>query len=162
VQQLIEKEFGRIPAGTSDAGEPAVTLSLSALNNSNGAPHAPASTAAAAAAAASALHLQCHGSNPLPPAVVLADAADAAASNNGEGGADEPPLVKVRHPVRPPVAHKHGYGPMAPGEGPAAVSVFKHPLLQSFMLSVFCKLPVTSMTTMDDLRKVFMVSRLCG
>jgi hypothetical protein len=52
---------------------------------------------------------------------------------------------KLRHPVRPPVQHRHGCGPMGPSEPAAApVSIFRHPLLQQFMLTVFCKLPVVS------------------
>lgn len=185
MQQLIEKEFGRIPAGTVDApltpssitsgstsgGEdpspapppPPTSSSNGNASNGNGTAAAAEAVPPAVPAEVAARQLQCHGAPPLPPAVVpagstapsastgsAADVADAGLEAAGQ-------LLKVRHPVRPPVAHKHGHGPMAPGEGAAAVSVFRHPLLQSFMLSVFCKLPVTSMTTMDDLRKVFMV-----
>lgn len=165
VQQLIEKEFGRVPPGTLPPAEAGAVANGSAANGSaanggaaNGNGHAAPPPAVPVSAAAR--QLQCHGSPPLPPAVApLADAPAAAAAIAAEeaAAAGDAPVVKVRHPVRPPVAHKHGYGPMAPGEGPAAVSVFRHPLLQTFMLSVFCKLPVMSMTTMEDLRKVFMV-----
>ncbi|KAI8464353.1 MAG: LuxS/MPP-like metallohydrolase [Monoraphidium minutum] len=162
VQQLIEKEFGRILPGMLDNGEAAAPPAADAGHDApaHGAANGNGGAGAMAAVpvSAAALHLQSRGSPPLPPAVApLADDAPPAAEAAEEAAAGEPPLVKVRHPVRPPVAHKHGYGPLAPGEGPAPVSVFRHPLLQSFMLSVFCKLPVTSMTTMDDLRKVFMV-----
>lgn len=44
--------------------------------------------------------------------------------------------------VRPPVQHHFGCGPPAPGEERAGVAVFRHRLLQHFMLSLFCKLPV--------------------
>eukprot|EP00879_Flechtneria_rotunda_P011618 GHRR01012135.1.p1 GENE.GHRR01012135.1~~GHRR01012135.1.p1 ORF type:complete len:964 (+),score=341.69 GHRR01012135.1:177-3068(+) len=64
---------------------------------------------------------------------------------------------KLRHPVRPPVIHKHGCGAMQPGEAPAAVSNFRHPLLQHFMLTVFCKLPVYSLKAHTDLKYSFMV-----
>ncbi len=37
--------------------------------------------------------------------------------------------------------------------------VFKHRLLQHFMLSLFCKLPVQPMTRIKDMRTAFMVSR---
>jgi hypothetical protein len=53
--------------------------------------------------------------------------------------------LKLRHPVRPPVIHRHGCGQMKvdePREVP--VNIFRHPLLQDFMLTVFCKLPVVS------------------
>ena len=44
--------------------------------------------------------------------------------------------------VRPPVQHRFGCGAPAPGEERAGVAVFRHRLLQHFMLSLFCKLPV--------------------
>lgn len=58
--------------------------------------------------------------------------------------------------MRPPVQHKFGCGPLQPGEQAAPVSVFKHHLLQHFMLSLFCKLPVQPMDTMAGLRASFM------
>lgn len=62
--------------------------------------------------------------------------------------------------VRPPVEHKFGCGPLPPSEERAHVKVFQHRLLQHFMLSVFCKLPVQPVTTNADLRRQFMVSHL--
>ena len=58
--------------------------------------------------------------------------------------------------VRPPVQHKFGCGPMQPGEQAAPVSIFRHHLLQHFMLSLFCKLPVQPMDTMGGLKAGFM------
>lgn len=58
--------------------------------------------------------------------------------------------------VRPPVQHKFGCGPLQPGEQPPPVSLFKHRLLQHFMLSLFCKLPVQPMDTMSGMRANFM------
>ena len=40
------------------------------------------------------------------------------------------------------------------------MQVYKHRLLQHFMLSIFCKLPVQPMRTVADLRRSFMVSAL--
>lgn len=60
--------------------------------------------------------------------------------------------------VRPPVEHKFGCGPLQLGEKPASVKVFRHRLLQHFMLSIFCKLPVRNMSKIADLRHSFMVS----
>ena len=54
--------------------------------------------------------------------------------------------------MRPPVEHIFGSGPVEPGTAPAPVSVFRHRLLQHFMLSVFCKLPVKRVTAMRDIR----------
>eukprot|EP00798_Chlamydomonas_sp_ICE-L_P019762 gene19762-26456_t len=67
-----------------------------------------------------------------------------------------PPVLKKKHEVRPPVVHNHGFGPLAPGEGPAKISIFRHPLLQHYMLSIFCKLPVQPMTTMGHMRQLIM------
>lgn len=65
--------------------------------------------------------------------------------------------LKQRHAVRPPVDHKFGAGPLAPGEQPAPVSIFRHPLLQHFMLSVFCKLPLIPMTRVEHLQHQVMI-----
>lgn len=43
------------------------------------------------------------------------------------------------------------------GEQPAEVKIFRHPLLQHFMLSVFCKLPIQSMTRMAHLKQLLML-----
>ena len=59
--------------------------------------------------------------------------------------------------VRPPVVHRFGCGPLREGEAPPGVRVFKHRLLQHFMLSLFCKLPVQPMTRIADMRAAFMV-----
>lgn len=70
---------------------------------------------------------------------------------------DKSELVKVRHAVRPPVVHKYGHGPMAEGETSAPVSVFRHPLLQHYMLSVFCKLPIQPTSSMAHLKQALMM-----
>lgn len=59
--------------------------------------------------------------------------------------------------VRPPVEHRFGCGPLEEGEATPTVRVFKHRLLQHFMLSLFCKLPVLPMTRIRDMRTAFMV-----
>lgn len=58
--------------------------------------------------------------------------------------------------VRPPVQHHFGCGPLAPGEERAGVAIFRHRLLQHFMLSLFCKLPVRPLRTARDVRDGFM------
>lgn len=55
--------------------------------------------------------------------------------------------------IRPPVQHIFGCGPVPEG-GTLGVSVFRHRLLQHFMLTMFCKLPVQPMTRMRNLRYV--------
>ena len=56
--------------------------------------------------------------------------------------------------VRPPVEHQWGCTSPAVHTGPphAPVSVFRHRLLQLFQLSIFCKLPVLPISTLEDLR----------
>ena len=55
------------------------------------------------------------------------------------------------------MAHRFGCGPLKAGEAPPTARVFKHRLLQHFMLSLFCKLPVQPMTRIRDMRAAFMV-----
>lgn len=60
--------------------------------------------------------------------------------------------------ARPPVDHQWGCFPTQPSyPRPTPISVFRHRLLQLFQLSIFCKLPIQPMTTMEDLRRAFMV-----
>lgn len=59
--------------------------------------------------------------------------------------------------VRPPVDHQWGCGPMIQSGFQSPISVFRHRLLQLFQLSIFCKLPVQPMKTLDDLKRAFMV-----
>jgi len=66
-------------------------------------------------------------------------------------------LMKERHPVRPPVKHRYGVGPLQPGEKPAEVGIFRHSLLHHFMCSIFCKMPIQPMTKMGHLRQLFML-----
>ena len=60
--------------------------------------------------------------------------------------------------VRPPVEHQWGCSSSTPtvhagaSAPPASVSVFRHRLLQLFQLSIFCKLPVKPIDTLQDLR----------
>lgn len=73
-------------------------------------------------------------------------------------------LNSICHParlclqIRPPVEHNFGCGPLPEGAVPAPVKVFQHRLLQHFMLSIFCKLPVQPVKSNADLRRQFMVS----
>ena len=62
--------------------------------------------------------------------------------------------------IRPPVEHQWGCSSQAVHGGPASgapVSVFRHRLLQLFQLSIFCKLPVLPISTLEGLRRGFMV-----
>lgn len=54
--------------------------------------------------------------------------------------------------IRPPVEHQWGCDALVRSKFRAPISVFRHRLLQLFQLSIFCKLPVVPMKTMDDLR----------
>ena len=59
--------------------------------------------------------------------------------------------------IRPPVEHQWGCEPMIQTGFQAPISVFRHRLLQLFQLSIFCKLPIQPMKTLDDLKRAFMV-----
>ena len=59
--------------------------------------------------------------------------------------------------IRPPVDHQWGCEPMIQTGFQAPISVFRHRLLQLFQLSIFCKLPIQPMKTLDDLKRAFMV-----
>ncbi len=65
--------------------------------------------------------------------------------------------VLVRTAVRVDVRTTVHIAVRAPGEKPAEVKIFRHPLLQHFMLSVFCKLPIQSMTRMAHLKQLLMM-----
>jgi predicted Zn-dependent peptidase len=89
------------------------------------------------------------------PNGALLDIATAAANNNngGEG------VLRKHMMVRPPVDHHWGaiQHPSLADERRAPVSVFRHRLLQLFQLSIFCKLPIRPMTTLDDLKRAFLI-----
>ena len=59
--------------------------------------------------------------------------------------------------IRPPVEHQWGCEPVIQTGFQAPISVFRHRLLQLFQLSIFCKLPIQPMKTLDDLKRAFMV-----
>uniref|UniRef100_A0A061SA19 Insulinase (Peptidase family m16) family protein isoform 2 n=1 Tax=Tetraselmis sp. GSL018 TaxID=582737 RepID=A0A061SA19_9CHLO len=88
-------------------------------------------------------------------------AGEAPAPSAGNGDQAEAPLgpLKHRHELRPPVEHRMGVGPVEGGAGhaPAPVSIFRHSLLQYFMLSILCKVPVQPVKTFQDMKYMFMV-----
>jgi hypothetical protein len=143
----------------SDSDTAATTASSSSSNhhaaNGHGAANGNGATAAAAAVVSPVVSPEASLSDddtadvgPLvPPDQHVPVAVD------GEG-------VKVRHLVRPPVVHAFGCGPLRPGEGPARVNVFRHPLLQMFQLTVFCKLPMVPLEKLDALHYNCMVRML--
>jgi hypothetical protein len=169
VVDLIGKFFGKFAAGClEDHGEAAAGI-LSSSSSSNGR-GADSNGHAAAAANSSNGSSSSNGQPPLP-VTVLAETPDASkvksgSSRIGEGvswadyvipNGDESSVLgdgvmavaadglKLRHPVRPPVIHRHGSGEIKAGEPKEVpVNIFRHPLLQDFMLTVFCKLPVVS------------------
>ena len=71
------------------------------------------------------------------------------------GKAPEDGSLRQRHAVRPPVEHIHGCGPLRAEETvPMEVSIFKHPLVSNFNLSVFAKLPTHSMDRLSHVKEV--------
>ncbi len=136
----IQRQFGGIPPGRLPAPPP-----QAALQPSNG------SSAAQRAAGGNALTAEGPGSSgasPLAQAPLSAAQWSAAAALREHNGP-----FKQRHEVLPPVQHRFGVGPTAQDEQPT-VAVYRHRLLQQFMLSIFCKLPVRAVTRMRDLRCV--------
>ncbi|KFM27169.1 putative zinc protease PqqL [Auxenochlorella protothecoides] len=85
-------------------------------------------------------------------AVELPEEAHASASATGAGtGGAATHLSLLPTSLRPPVQHAWGCGAAAPAKPPPQISVFRHRLLQLFQLSLFCKLPIQPLTTMQDL-----------
>ena len=87
---------------------------------------------------------------------------DSVANGGGAGSVrgallDNVKQTNVAGLTRPPVQHQWGCGPLVHSLRPAPISIFRHRLLQYFQLSLFCKIPIRSMTTMEDLRRAFMV-----
>ncbi|CAD7695599.1 unnamed protein product [Ostreobium quekettii] len=97
----------------------------------------------------------------VPPAEEVAPLQPAGESSGGNGSNGASALVadpsRRRHKIRPPVEHKMGCFELADDEEPAKVDIFKHPLLQHFMLSVFCKLPVQPITKEGGLQYLLML-----
>ncbi|RMZ57046.1 hypothetical protein APUTEX25_002278 [Auxenochlorella protothecoides] len=88
-------------------------------------------------------------------AVELPEEAHASASATGAGtGGAATHLSLLPTSLRPPVQHAWGCGAAAPAKPPPQISVFRHRLLQLFQLSLFCKLPIQPLTTMQDLSDV--------
>ena len=148
--KLIERSFGSIPPGAMDtATHSSSSSSNGALNghssssngNSNGSSSSSSTAGAAATAVSSPTSSQDGANEPL----------DVAVSSDG---------LKEKHEVRPPVVHNYGCGPMRPGEGATKVNIFRHHLLQSFQLNVFCKLPLVPVTTLEGLRRAFIIRML--
>lgn len=55
--------------------------------------------------------------------------------------------------ARGPIEHQFGMGPIAPGQtGTAPITMFRHPLLHHFQVTLFSKLPLKPMTTLEDVR----------
>lgn len=172
VVDLIEKFFGKFTAGRlEDHGEAAAGILPSSSSSSNGADSNGHAAEAVVESNGSSSSGSSSNGQPSLPVTVLPVTPDASkvtsgSSRIGKGDSwadyvipngDESSVLgdgvmavandglKLRHPVRPPVIHRHGCGPMQPGEPKdVPVNIFRHPLLQDFMLTVFCKLPVVS------------------
>ena len=51
------------------------------------------------------------------------------------------------------MSHQYGMGPLSEGQtGTAPITMFRHPLLHHFQLTLFSKLPLKPMTTLADVR----------
>jgi hypothetical protein len=182
VERLIEQSFGKFSAGRlGDHGSDVASMVLNSLPGKSTATESSGTEPAASHNGSADSHsnggaaVNGNGAAAAIPVAVVPDVLDNRASNwassvsvNGDSSsvlgegviaiADDG--AKLRHPVRPPVLHKHGCWPMSPDEPAVPVSIFRHPLLQHFTLTLFCKLPVVSLKSLDDLKYSFMVRLL--
>jgi hypothetical protein len=131
---------GRLPAETDAAVNGNGSAPLQPWGAADAALNAPTLLAPGAAESSS------NGSS----ALARAPAADARWSA-GVALREHTGPLKRRHEVLPPVQHRFGIGQLVPSEQPT-LAVYRHRLLQQFMLSIFCKLPVRPVTQMRDLR----------
>lgn len=139
---LIAETFGRVPTSVHQAAPGAVELDAEVISEAN------SSAATNGNGAEYIVNGAANASN------------GSAAPRSGAGDARGVLLDQISSGmslVRPPVEHQWGCGRVLHSGKPAPVSIFKHRLLQTFQLSVFCKVPVRPMTTMQDLRRAFMV-----
>jgi hypothetical protein len=144
--KLIERSFGSIPPGQLDSASSHSSSSNGAVNgHSNGSSNGSSSSSTTAGSAAAAI------SSPTSSQDGASEPLDVAVSPDG---------LKLKHEVRPPVVHNYGCGPMRPDEGSTKVNIFRHHLLQSFQLNVFCKLPLVPVTTLEGLRRAFIIRML--
>lgn len=120
---LIASTFGRVPASPQQPSAAALQFNAEVLSSAAG----PSNGSGQAAA-------------------------EGSGSGMVSGALLDPPARRDGFMVRPPVKHQWGCAPAVHAERAAPVSIFRHRLLQLFQLSVFCKLPIRSMTTMQDLR----------
>ncbi|KAL4457809.1 hypothetical protein ABPG75_012674 [Micractinium tetrahymenae] len=159
-KELIKQTFGRIPPSLNQPSPAAATVNAELLAG------AGATTAVDVAPGSSngSSNGSSAGAVPAMEAVVgTAEAADATSASPGgrpsPNGAILESLPRPRGMVRPPVEHQWGCSsqPVRGNLPHAPVSVFRHRLLQLFQLSIFCKLPVLPINTLEDLRRGFMV-----
>eukprot|EP00210_Caulerpa_lentillifera_P004547 g4337.t1 len=74
-------------------------------------------------------------------------------NNNGDSRS---PTRKLAQTIRPPVEHLWGVGEFDDAF-PCGINIFRHPLLQQFTLSIYCKIPVKPIKTFADLKYCLMV-----
>lgn len=143
-KQLIADTFGRVPPSLNTPSPAAAELDASIMASAATVGDGMA-TNGAAPEAENGAHSKANGNG------------NGNGASNGAHGAESGVLLESGAPqqgslVRPPVEHQWGCGPLLHGNRPAPISIFRHRLLQLFQLSVFCKLPIRPMTTMQDLR----------
>ena len=133
---MIQQTFGRIPRSLSQPSPAAAAVNAELL--------AGAGTAAAANGSSNGVAAEANGSGAGGPV----------AGVGTPSGAILESTTRPRGLLRPPVEHQWGCTspPVHPGPPHAPVSVFRHHLLQLFQLSIFCKLPVMPINTLQDLR----------
>ena len=180
--KAVEAAFGRVPAGRQlrgDEGDDA-TSAAGAASGGNGSGRQP--TAAQLVAAAKGELKRRHevrppvdhvfGLGPLPKEVAEAADSDAApsssssprpvgeastGSSDSDGDAAPSPSPSSSSSTR---INNTPTNEPVPGTTNAPVKIFRHRLLQQFMLSVFCKLPVQPVDTLEGVKHALVVRLL--
>lgn len=166
-ESIVKATFGRIPRSLHQPSPAAAAVnaeivagaaaSAAARSSSNGSSGAAAASAPGSAALDSTASVSDSELAPATPGT----------SSNGSGSGIANGALLDTFPrqrglagspglVRPPVEHQWGCSspPVHGGARSASVSVFRHRLLQLYQLSIFCKLPVLPISTLDGLRWV--------
>ena len=188
--RAVEAAFGRVPAGRQmrgDEGEDptsAAAAAAAAGGNGNGTTGRQPTAAQLVAAAKGELKRRhevrppvdhVFGLGPLPKEVAEAASPDASSassfssslrpveemstgSSSSDSDSDSAPSASSSSSA-PRVNNTPTNDPV-PGTTNAPVKIFRHRLLQQFMLSVFCKLPVQPVDTLEGVKHAFVVRLL--
>ena len=184
--KAVEAAFGRVPAGRQmrgDEGEDATSAAAAAANgngsggNGNGRQPTAAQLVAAAKGELKLRHEvrppvdHVFGLGELPKDIAEAASEVASSSSSsslraveemstGSSSDDDAPSSSSSSSSSSTRINNTPTNDPAPGTTNAPVKIFRHRLLQQFMLSVFCKLPVQPVDTLEGVKHAFVVRLL--